>query len=436
MTLRARIGLAAVALSVAIVAGFGAVVYSVFTRQQERQLRVILEQDLERVTTLLDRPTLGSSFAGPDSSSVILQLVTPAGHVVLAWGDKEPLPATQEPDVLARDDRTYLVATGVWPSTNGSVRLAHDISDALAARRDLVRILVGAAMVVTLVAAVAAVVGARRMLSPLARVAQQARAVDPAAPADVEYQGPNDEIGDLVAALNVALEAIRQRQEAERGFLLEVAHELAAPLTLVNYHLGAVRQEHPDDGRVRAAADGTRELLRTSQDLLVLARGELERGLELRVVDLREIVLRVADEYPGLSVHADERLEVVGDPERLVQVTRNLVRNALQAVGRPDGVEVALRSSGDHAVLQVCDDGPGMSPETAARIFDHGFSAAGGVGVGLTICKRLVEQHQGEIRIRSSLGEGSCFEVWLLSLAARLEGMPTQDAVAKPAGAS
>jgi len=253
-----------------------------------------------------------------------------------------------------------------------------------------------------------------------------------------------DEIGDLVAALNAALEAIGERKEAERRFLLEVAHELAAPLTLVNYHLSAVRRDHADDAHVRAAAEGTRELLRTSQDLLVLARGELDVPLEPRVVDLRDVVLRVADEYPGLRLSLAERLEVVGDPERLVQVVRNLVRNALQAVGRANGVAVSLRNEGASAVLEVCDDGPGMSEETVRRVFDHGFSGGGGVGVGLTVCKRLVEQHDGELRLRSKAGEGTCCEVRLESLASRLAGAEERPAEASvggvarpdPAGAS
>ncbi len=422
MTLRARLGLGAIALTVLVVVGFGAVAYRAFTRQQDAQLRVLLAQDLERVTALLGRPTLGASFAPETADTVILQLVTPAEQVVLDVGGDELLPPVEAPTVLERGGRTYLVTTGVWPATQGSIRLAHDVTLALAVRRDLLESLIVAAVVVTTVAGLTALFVARRMLSPLASVARQARALDPASPHGVDYGGPEDEIGDLVAALNAALDAIGERKEAERRFLLEVAHELAAPLTLVNYHLQGVRAEHPDDESVRAASDGTRELLRTSQDLLVLARGELERPLEPRIVDLREVVRRVADEYPGMTLSIGDRLEVVGDPERLTQVVRNLVRNALQAVGRPVGVEVSLFRESDHAVLRVRDEGPGMSEETVKRIFEHGFSAAGGVGVGLTVCRRLVEQHEGELRLTSKVGEGSSFEVRLLSLAARLGG--------------
>lgn len=444
MTLRARLGLAAAGMTVAVIAAFGAVAYREFTRQQDEQLRVLLRQDLERVTALLDRPALGASFAPEDTGTFILQLVTASGQVAVNVGGGEALPVVRAPTVIERGERTYLVTTGVWPATRGSVRLAHDITDALAVRRDLLEVLVGVGVLVTVVAAALALLGARRMLSPLARVARQARALDPASPHGVEYRGPMDEIGDLVAALNAALEAIGERKEAERRFLLEVAHELAAPLTLVNYHLSAVRRDHADDAHVRAAAEGTRELLRTSQDLLVLARGELDVPLEPRVVDLRDVVLRVADEYPGLRLSLAERLEVVGDPERLVQVVRNLVRNALQAVGRANGVAVSLRNEGASAVLEVCDDGPGMSEETVRRVFDHGFSGGGGVGVGLTVCKRLVEQHDGELRLRSKAGEGTCCEVRLESLASRLAGAEERPAEASvggvarpdPAGAS
>lgn len=413
-------GLAAIGLTAAIVIGFGTLAYSVFTRQQIEQLRVILGEDLERVTALLDQPMLGASFPPGDSELVMLQLVTPSGTVAVNWGDNELLPVVPEPTLIQRGERTFLVTTGAWPATDGTVRLAHDVTAALGLRRGLLRSLVAAAAVVLLVAGAAAFLAARRMLAPLAEVAKRAREVDPAHPAAVAYEGPRDEIGDLVAALNTALSAIQDRQRAEREFLLEVSHELAAPLTLVNYHLTAVRDEHPDDGRVRAAADGTRELLRTSQDLLQLARGELELEFKPRVVDLRQVVQRVGDEYPGVNLAASEPVEVVGDQERLTQVVRNLVRNAIQSTGSQDAVHVRLLQDGDHAVLQVEDSGPGMSAETVKRIFDHGFSRAGGVGVGLTVCKRLVEQHAGELLIQSVLGQGSTFEVRILTLDARL----------------
>ncbi|HZW27280.1 MAG TPA: hypothetical protein VFF08_02420, partial [Trueperaceae bacterium] len=91
MTLRARLGLAAAGMTVAVIAAFGAVAYREFTRQQDEQLRVLLRQDLERVTALLDRPALGASFAPEDTGTFILQLVTASGQVAVNVGGGEAL---------------------------------------------------------------------------------------------------------------------------------------------------------------------------------------------------------------------------------------------------------------------------------------------------------------------------------------------------------
>src|SRR5690606_10186065 len=165
-------------------------------------------------------------------------------------------------------------------------------------------VLVNASLVI-LVATVIGLLTAGSQLAPLQRVAGQARALDPAAPGEIAYSGPADEIDDLVRALNSALAEIRIRQGAERSFLLEVAHELAGPLTLVRYHLAAVREEHPHDSRLAAASDAAKELLHSSQDLLVLARGELERPLDLELFPLADLLTRVQAEYPGVRVRAN-----------------------------------------------------------------------------------------------------------------------------------
>jgi two-component system, OmpR family, sensor kinase len=265
----------------------------------------------------------------------------------------------------------------------------------------------------------------RRMLHPLADLARQTRRVDPATPGTVTYRGPRDEVQELASGLNDALGAIRERQERERAFLHEVAHELAAPLTLVHYHLDELRRREPHEASLRAASDAARELLRTSQDLLVVARGELERVLEPVVLDLRDVVSRVADEYPGVQVEVAGAAEVVGDPARLMQVVRNLVRNAVQASGGTAGVRVRVRDGGDGHVVEVHDTGPGMSDDVRARAFDHGFSGGRGSGVGLAVVRALVERHGGRVEVASSTSAGTVMAVWLPSLASRL-GEPEQ----------
>lgn len=425
MKLRNRLSLIIVALTLSAAGALGLLAYRTYTRQQSAQLVSLLRQDLERVAGILARPTIGAMFVDPDTDGYVLQLVTSDGQPVMAWGSDELLPSTTDPAVVQLGGRSYLVGQTEWGIGGGTIRLAHDIEAALASRQLLARNLILNATLVVLIATLVGLLTTRRQLAPLGHVSDQARSLDPAAPGAIDYTGPPDEIDDLVNALNASLGEIRARQDAERAFLLEVAHELAGPLTLVRYHLASVQLEQPGDQRLVAAAAAAKELLHSSQDLLILARGELERPLEQELFALSELLDRIQAEYPGVRSHVDDRGEVVGDPQRLMQAVRNLVRNAVQASGAAENVQVTISRDGDDIVLAVSDEGPGMRPETLARVFDHRFSEQRGVGVGLSVARSLVEQHGGTITAFSEVGTGSRFEVRVPSLASRLEVEPT-----------
>jgi two-component system, OmpR family, sensor kinase len=419
--LRVRFGWWAAVFTAAVVLVFGAAVDVGYRRQLFGQLETLLLEDISRVAILLEEPMLGASFASSAEVGVTLQFVDAQGRVALSWGDEEPLPASTEPTLLEFGERSRLVAQAPWPAAGGTIRMAHDVTAAVRSMRDLGRLLRVAGAAVIVVAALSAWALARRALRPLAELAEQTRRVDPSTPGRVDYRGPRDEVHDLADGLNQALGAIRQRQEDERAFLLEVAHELAAPLTLVHYHLDGLRRVEPDDVRLRAASDAARELLRTSQDLLVVARGDLSRRLDASLVDLREIVRRIADEYPGLRVAVGEEAQVVGDPERLMQVVRNLVRNAVQAGGGVDGVEVELGRDGEGHIVRVHDAGPGMGPEAVERAFERGYSGGRGAGVGLAVARSLTELHGGSVRVAQTSPAGTVMEIRLPDVTQRMD---------------
>ena len=218
----------------------------------------------------------------------------------------------------------------------------------------------------------------------------------------------------MARALNAALVAIRERQQAERDALAEVAHELAAPLTVVAGELRQLAGARPADKQVRAARDAADELLHTSQDLLTLARGELDRAPDLSVVDVADVARSVVDAYPGVAFDADGGdARVFAHPDRVRQALRNLVRNAVQAAGA-EHVRVRVAGGEDEVRCTVEDDGPGMPPEVLEHVFDRFVSGrAGGVGVGLTVVKRIVQAFDGRIEARSAPGKGTAFEVVL-----------------------
>ncbi len=418
--LRTRLG--ALVLGAVAVSLLGTLLLTdaVFGRLQRAQLEAVLARDLDRVQAVVRSGTPGQAFIGDGTGvgGARLQFVSSANRVLLPNAGEAPLAWFAAPTIVRVGTGRSLVASVPWVLPSGSevgtIRLAIDLAEADAARATLRASLVLAGALLAATAGIVALWLLRRALRPLSDLASQASAIDPAAPALARYEGPDDEVAEVARALNAALESIRARQDAERHALAEVAHELAAPLTVVAGELRALADAHAGDSRVRAARDAADELLHTSQDLLTLARGELDRAPDLSVTDVALVARSVVDAYPGVSLTiepGDPR--VFAHPDRLRQVVRNLVRNAVQAAG-PQGVRVTVGTAGGDVRVVVEDDGPGIAADVVARVFDRFVSGRpGGVGVGLAVAKRIVEAFDGRLEVGSPPGGPTRFEVWL-----------------------
>jgi two-component system, OmpR family, sensor kinase len=402
----------------------------VFGQIQHRQSADLIERELDRVQAVVSSGTLGQDFLAVGAGTFSLQFVTGGGRVALPLEGVEPLPLHTTPTVVRLDGEPWLVASTPWVLPSGfeigTIRLALDLAGVEASRNTLRISLVTSGIMILSLALLGALVWLRWSLGPLVALADEAERVDPADPRLARYQGPDDEVARVAAALNRALAGIRARRQAERDALAEVAHELAAPLTVVAGQLRSLAAAHPDDRRLLAARAAADELLYTSQDLLTLARGELEVAPDAVVVDVAEVAAEIAAEYPGTVLERRAQdASVLADRERLRQVARNLVRNAVRAAGRTAGVTIRVQGDGESVALEVADDGPGLSAEARERVFDRYYSGSGqGAGVGLTVAKRIVEAFEGTIEARSAPGAGSLFVVTLPSLSSRIEREP------------
>ncbi|MEX2540246.1 MAG: HAMP domain-containing sensor histidine kinase [Trueperaceae bacterium] len=422
--LRFRLSLlVTVTLLVAILA-FGVLAIALFGRLQYRQLEELLERDLERVQFLVEGSQVGARVADAAGGPRV-QFVSTNGAVQLPPDTAEAMPYFEEPTLVQHEGIVLLTAAVPWrlPSGNeiGTIRIGYDATEIGRGRLVLVRSLLVSGAVIILLVLQVSLKTLRRALSPLQHLAEQADKLDPAHPVMQPHQGPDDEVARVATALERALDAIRARRQSERDALAEVAHELAAPLSVVAGQLNALAEDR-DDPRYRAAQDAANELLYTSQDLLTLARGELELPLELRTLDLFDVASRVALQYPGVKVEGEPGSEVLGSRERLTQVVRNLVRNAVQAseVGR---VTISVQQAGERVELAVRDEGQGLDVLEQAHIFERYVSGSPGQGsgVGLTVARGIVERHEGELAVSSRPGQGSVFTIRLPSLAAQLE---------------
>lgn len=253
----------------------------------------------------------------------------------------------------------------------------------------------------------------------------------------VGHPGPGTEAGRLGIAFNSMLEqieeAFRARAASEarlRQFAADASHELRTPLTSIRgyaelWRTGALRSEAELSEAMRRIEEEARRMGALVEDLLVLARLDQGRPLERAPVRLDQIAADGVRDARAVEPDrpidtALEAVTVVGDELRLRQVVANLLANARQHTPSGTPVHVSVAADGTVARLVVADEGPGMPPEVAARVFERFFRAdpsrsraGGGTGLGLAIVAAVAEAHGGRATVQSTPGAGSRFCVEL-----------------------
>ncbi|WP_114311864.1 sensor histidine kinase [Thermus caldifontis] len=243
---------------------------------------------------------------------------------------------------------------------------------------------------------------ARLTARPLEEAAREIARRNPERLDPVPLNLPKDEFGRMVEAVNGLLLALKEAKEKERAFLAEASHELRTPLTVLLGHLDRLSRNPLDSEALSTARATAERMRRLVEDLLSLARGEAERTLNPHIVDLKTIAEEATREY-GVAFQG-EALEVLGDPDRLLQMLRNLIANGVRAAGR-EGIRVRLRREGENALLEVEDHGPGIPEELLPRLFERfARGPGGGTGLGLAIAQAIAKAHGGEITVESQPG--------------------------------
>lgn len=243
---------------------------------------------------------------------------------------------------------------------------------------------------------------ARLATRPLEAAARAIAERSPERLEPVSLHLPKDEFGRMVEAVNGLLSALQEAKAKERTFLAEASHELRTPLTVLLGHLDRLGRNPMDLEALTTAKATAERMRRLVEDLLALARGEAERTLNPHIVDLRTLAEEAAREY-GVRFKG-EAAEVLGDPDRLLQLLRNLIANGVRAAG-PEGVEVRLLKEEGFARLEVEDHGPGIPPELLPHLFQRfARGTGGGAGLGLAIAQAIARAHGGEIKVESQPG--------------------------------
>ncbi len=240
----------------------------------------------------------------------------------------------------------------------------------------------------------------------------------------------------LVGALRKAYERLGELDKLKSDFIAIASHELRTPLSLILLYAAVLREELGETAgtqleAVLRAAMRLQHIIETMLNLRYLETGQMDLGATR--FDLRAEVQEACEEYKALAETGglvlgadlpDEEIPIYADREKVRVVLDNLISNAVKFTHVGGRVRVAVRRRGEDVEISVADTGVGIPPQDLEGIFDrfyqvedHMIRRHGGMGLGLSIVKGLVELHGGRVWAESIPGRGSRFVVVLPSCA-------------------
>ncbi|HEU5308601.1 MAG TPA: HAMP domain-containing sensor histidine kinase [Acidimicrobiia bacterium] len=463
MSLRARLVAGMVVVSFVLVA-----VAFIIARTTEANLVDRVDQQLVSAGTIA-QPIDGGAFGGPASSPTPPTTAGPTQIYVARIQDGD-IRVLVQPNVTAEDAGAPQVSVGealaaartgdpfTVSSTTGSGRyrvlavrvpgavkvVGLSLQDVDATMGRLRLVLIAAIAIVVGILGVVVFWVLRLGVRPLKRMTKTAGAIAggdlsqrvPAEPEGTEAR----ELGDALNAMLTTIEgAFAERAATEarlRRFVADASHELRTPVTTIRgyaelYRHGGLAQPVELEQAMRRTEQESVRMASLVDDLLLLARLDEGRPLARDAVDLGVLGIDAAADAravaPDRVITADVAagVTVEGDEDRLRQVVGNLVANALVHTPAGTPVSVTVHNGGTRAVVEVRDEGPGMTADVAERAFERFSRAdvsrsrhAGGSGLGLAIVRAIVVSHGGEVALESAPGAGTTVRVELPELAA------------------
>lgn len=270
---------------------------------------------------------------------------------------------------------------------------------------------------------------ARALVSPINRMTKTAKAIKEGdLSARTELRG-EDEIARLGETFDAMADSIERDRELERRLTTDVAHELRTPLMAIQSTVEAMVDGvfEADEERLETVNSEVQRLSRLVDAILKLSRLEnRSTPMKKEVVDVGELIAGivatheafVADSGLTLKYEQDPDVRVLGDADMIRQATANLISNAVRYTPEGGSVTVRVKHGDIMASISVQDTGIGLSPDEAKMVFSRFWRAdagrtreSGGLGIGLSVVKELVERHNGWVQVEGRKGEGACFTI-------------------------
>jgi signal transduction histidine kinase len=274
---------------------------------------------------------------------------------------------------------------------------------------------------------------ARRALKPVDDISRTAQEIEESDLSRRINVGTKDELGRLAATLNEMIGRLERAFKRQKQFTSDASHELRAPLAVIEAESTlALQKERPAadyQQSLETISQESRQMSSLIDQLLTLARADAgKEQWNFTEVNMGKLIsslstdVEVLCQERGLSFQPGQiqDLMVKGDEARLRELFMDLLDNAIRYTPAPGTVSVSLRPEGQMAVALITDTGIGIPGEDIPFIFERFYRvdksrsrAEGGTGLGLAISKHIAEAHGGRIEVKSEIGVGSTFSVWL-----------------------
>lgn len=235
----------------------------------------------------------------------------------------------------------------------------------------------------------------------------------------------NDEIGRLSETFNKMAQKLELQESLRRKLISNVAHELRTPLGAMRSEMEGIMDDIVplDKKQVQSLYEETGRLKHILEGIEDLAQAEASSmSMERQSIELKPFLTHIVERFSmlardkGVSIELEcaDTIMINADPEKLSEVVINLLNNALKAAEKGGQVSVRAGQRASEAFIEVTDTGIGIKQEDLPFIFERFYKASeGGLGLGLTIVKELVEAHGGRIKVKSEFRKGSAFTVFI-----------------------
>lgn len=255
----------------------------------------------------------------------------------------------------------------------------------------------------------------------------------------LNVSGTKDELKDLALTFNQMLDDIQKSYEREKQFVSDASHELRTPIAVIKGYAGMLNRWGKDDPAIleesiQAILGETENMHSLVESLLFIARNDKgSLKMDLAEFNLSDLIFEIAketnliDKQHDIVESIDKNLFVYGSIDKLKQALRIFVDNSIKYTPEKGEIKISLRATQSQYVVELSDNGIGISKEDLPHIFDRFYRADksrtklkdnqhGGTGLGLSIAKIIIEQHGGAIHVDSELNHGTTFTIMLPAL--------------------